>query len=248
MYYKLIGCKVFEREIASVSYNCKNMLDVSLIRQSVHEKPKQLHALLQEEIDRIDRNEDNHSQNTEIVDYDAILLTYGLCTGVSMGLKSEKYPIVIPRVHDCVAMLMGSREMYKDYYFKNPGTFYSSCGFTELAYFKNEEQEQRAMEKCLRRYKGNQKLAEKAYAMEKSFTENYERISFIRWPSLNFPEYEERNRLDAQKRGWQFEILPGSDTILRKLVDGDWDEDLFLVVPPGRTATESYEEDIMKLK
>ena len=248
MYYKLIGCKVLEREIASVSYNCRNMLDVSLIRQSIHEKPRQLHALLQEEIDRIDRNEDTHSQNTEIVDYDAILLAYGLCTGVSMGLKSEKYPIVIPRVHDCVAMLMGSREMYGEYYFKNPGTFYTSCGFTELAYFKNEEQEQRAMDKCLRRYKGNRRLAEKAYALEKSFTENYERISFIRWPQLPMPEYEERNREDARKRGWQFEVLPGSDTILRKLVDGQWDEDLFLVVPPGRTAIESYEEDIMKLK
>ncbi len=248
MYYKLLGCKVFEREIACVSHNCKNMLDVSMIRQKVHEQPKKLHVLLQEEIDRIDRNADDHSQDTEIVDYDAILLAYGLCSGVSMGLKSKKYPLVIPRVHDCVAMLMGDKEMYRHYYFSHPGTFYSSCGFTELAYFRNEQQEQRKWEACLRRYKGNERLARKAWKLERSLVDHYERISFIRWDELPFPEYEERNRQEAKKRGWQFETLQGSSRLFRKLVDGDWDEENFLVVPPGYTAQESYEEDIMQVK
>ena len=54
MIYKLIGCKIFEREIASVTYNCKNIIDVTLIRQVLHSRPKKLRKILQEEIDSVD--------------------------------------------------------------------------------------------------------------------------------------------------------------------------------------------------
>ena len=245
MYYKLLGCKIFEREIASVTYNCKNMVDVSLIKQKIHETPKKLHELLQQEIDLIDANADNHSQDTTIVDYDAILLGYGLCTGVSMGLRSKKYPIVIPKVHDCVALFMGDKQMFKDYYFSHPGTFYSSPGFTELAYFRNDEQEERLYAKCLHRYKGKEKLAKKAFEIEKNLTSHYERISYIKWDDLDFPEYIERNRQTAEENGWELDVLKGSNTIFKKMVDGDWDEEHFLIVPPGKTAAESYDENLM---
>ena len=244
----MIGCKIFEREIASVSYNCRNMLDVTMMRQHLHERPEKLRAILQEEIDRIDCNEDKHSQNTDIVDYDAILLTYGLCSGATTGLTSRKYPLVIPRVHDCVTMFLGDRKRYTDYYFKNPGTFYSSCGYTELAFFKNEEQEQKQLELWVRRCGGDRARAQRVYEMEKTLMDNYRRISFIRWDELPFPEYEERNRREAEKRGWSYELLQGNNSIFRKLVDGDWDEELFLVVPPGRTATESFDERIVMLR
>ncbi len=247
MYYKLLGCKIFEREIASVTYNCKNMVDVSLIRQKIHETPKKLKELLQQEIDLIDANTDKHSSDTSIVDYDAILLGYGLCTGVTMGLRSKKYPIVIPRVHDCVALFMGDKQMYKDYYFTHPGTFYSSPGFTETAYFKNDREDERLMAQCMRRYKGNEKLAKKAFAIEKSLTATYERISYIKWDELDFPEYIERNRQTAEQKGWQLEVLHGSNSIFKKLVDGDWDEEHFLIVPPGKTAAESYDDKLMSV-
>lgn len=32
--YKLLGCKIMEREIASVVYSCKNVIDVTLIRRN----------------------------------------------------------------------------------------------------------------------------------------------------------------------------------------------------------------------
>ena len=247
MYFKLIGCKIFEREIASVTYNCQNMLDVSLIKQKIHETPKKLNQLIQQEIDLIDANAEHHSNDTTIVDYDAILLGYGLCTGVSMGLRSKKYPLVIPRVHDCVALFMGDKQMFKDYYFSHPGTFYSSPGFTETAYFKNDREDERLMAQCMRRYKGNERLAQRAFQYEKSLTSHYERISYIKWPELDFPQYIERNRQTAEENGWKLEVLQGSNTIFKKLVDGEWDEEHFLIVPPGKTAAESYDEKLMEV-
>jgi|GEM_PF-6904082 len=48
MYYKLIGCKVLEREISSVVYNCRNVIDVTLLRQKLHNTPSKLKDALQE--------------------------------------------------------------------------------------------------------------------------------------------------------------------------------------------------------
>ena len=38
---------------------------------------------------------------------------------------------MLPRAHDCIALLMGSRERYQAYFEGNPGTYYRSTGWLE---------------------------------------------------------------------------------------------------------------------
>ena len=63
MRYKLLACKIFEREIASVVANCPNNIDVTTIRQRLHDYPSNLRQQLQDEIDQIDSN--THRQTDE---------------------------------------------------------------------------------------------------------------------------------------------------------------------------------------
>ena len=60
--YKLLGCKIMEREIASVVYSCKNVIDVTLIRQKLHDRPDNLRKVLQNEIDQLECNEHKYSR------------------------------------------------------------------------------------------------------------------------------------------------------------------------------------------
>ena len=62
--------------------------------------------------------------------YDAILLAYGLCNYGVRGLHAE-VPLVLPRAHDCITLLLGSRQRYAEYFAVNPGTFYQSPGWIE---------------------------------------------------------------------------------------------------------------------
>ena len=78
MRYKLLGCKIFELEIASVIYDCRNVIDVTLVRQELHARPENLRDVLQREIDEIDANINKYSNDTLKTDFDAILLGYGL--------------------------------------------------------------------------------------------------------------------------------------------------------------------------
>ncbi len=246
MRYKLLGCKILEREIASVTFSCKNIIDVTLIQQKLHNRPEQLKKALQEEIDMIDGRMHRYSNDTEEHDFDAILLGYGLCSNIVAGLSSKRYPLVIPKAHDCVTLLMGDKDRYMEYYKGHPGTFYFSPGFAELDNIDNEDYLRRRYEMYLIRYHGNEKRARKAIQIEAEFTQNYQGITYIKWPELNFPEYEEMAKMRAEEKSWSFELVQGNHSILKQMVDGEWPEERFLVVRPGHHAEPSYEEDILK--
>lgn len=248
MRYKLLGCKILEREIASVIYSCRNSIDVTLIQQKYHNRPEYLKKVLQEEINMIDENHHRYSNNTDENDFDAILLGYGLCSNIVAGLSSRRYPLVIPKAHDCITLLMGDKDRYMEYYKKHPGTYYSSPGFSELIHVDDTDALRRRYEMYLIRYHGNEKHARRAVEIEAEFTQSYQRISYIKWPGLDLPEYEEKARKKAEEKNWSFELIQGDHSILKQMVDGDWPEDRFLVVRPGHHAEPSYDEEILEEK
>ena len=68
-----------------------------------------------------------------------------------------------------------------------------------------------------------------------------------RWDTIPFPEYEEKIKQRANEKGWKYEEIIGKNTILKRLVDGEWTEEEFLVVPPGFQVEASYDKDIIKI-
>lgn len=248
MRYKLIGCKIFEREIASITYQCKNQIDVTLLRQKLHNRPQKLQKAIQTAINAIDEDNDPYSNAVSEAPFDAILLAYGLCSGAVNGIGSRKYPIIIPRVHDCISLFMGDRIKYEEYYKNHVGTYYYTPGMVECcdAIRLDDKWEQRYYFH-LKRFNGNKKKAQKIVEVEKSLTENYRSLAYIKWDELPFPEYEEKVEKKAKEKNWTYDLITGKNTLLKKLVDGEWDEKDFLIVPPGQYAIESYSEDVITL-
>ena len=60
--------------------------------------------------------------------YDAILLGYALCGRGTEGLRAGKTQLVLPRLHDCIGLLMGSHQAYMAYFEGHPGVYYRSPG------------------------------------------------------------------------------------------------------------------------
>jgi hypothetical protein len=47
--------------------------------------------------------------------------------------------------------------------------------------------------------------------------------------------------------GWEYDETTGSDELMRRLIEGDWGDEDFLVVPPGQTIRDDLTEThIMK--
>ena len=60
--------------------------------------------------------------------------------------------------------------------------------------------------------------------------------------------FERQARQQAAERGWTFEKLAGDMTLIQQLVDGPWDDDRFLVVPPSGRVAASFDESIIKVE
>ena len=60
-----------------------------------------------------------------------IVLGYGLCSNSVLGLKTEHATLVVPRVDDCIAMLLGSNEAFSAEAEKERGSYYVAKAYLE---------------------------------------------------------------------------------------------------------------------
>jgi hypothetical protein len=176
----------------------------------LHNTPGKLKERVQQAID-------------ESQDADLIILGYGLCGMGLDGVSSERATLVIPKMNDCIGIFLGSHEVYLEQLFAHPGTFYLTKGWIQVADDP---------------YSEYLKLKEKypddvALALEKATIEHYTRIVFINTGDQDIARYREYAQTVASTFDLEFEEIKGSNSLVVKLLSGDWGED-FIVVEPGQ--------------
>jgi hypothetical protein len=80
-----------------------------------------------------------------------------------------------------------------------------------------------------------------------NLTKHYCQITFIEVGVEPDPSFERRAREKAEARGWKFEKVQGDMGLIQRLVDGDWRESEFLVVPPGHQIAAQYDAGIISV-
>ncbi len=185
--------------------------------------------------------------------YDAIVMGYALCSNGLVGLAAGSIPIVLPRAHDCITLLLGSKERYRDYFQGHPGAYYKTAGWIErgddLAQYQQDSVQQTsgmnmAYEELVAKY--GEDNAKFLYEQLGDMTSNYDRLTFIEMGIEPDDRFERRTQEEAQRQGWTYEKLQGDMRLIRELVDGPWDDERFLVVRPGQQIAASFDESIVK--
>ncbi|BBB91807.1 MAG TPA: DUF1638 domain-containing protein [Methylomusa anaerophila] len=116
MRIKLIGCPSTRNEVMAMEL--PSNVDCEFLDFSLHAFPDELHNELQRRIDA--------SQA-----YDLIILLYGRCSRAVAGLVSAGIPMVLPAVHDCISLLLGSDLRRQQLSARNPAVYYFSQGWLE---------------------------------------------------------------------------------------------------------------------
>ena len=165
--------------------------------------------------------------NASCAEFDTILLGYGLCSLAIVGLQAPpSCTLVMPRVDDCIAIFLGSHQVYSQQVRAEPGTYYLTKGWIEVADTPFDE-----YERMVEQY-GETRARRLMAAMLKHYT----RLVYIDTGHADKRPYVEYARKTADQFNLRFEELRGSNDLILKLLLGPWDEE-FLVVPPGETIT-----------
>jgi hypothetical protein len=61
-------------------------------------------------------------------------------------------------------------------------------------------------------------------------------------PNDSFQQHAEAK---AREQGWKFDLIKGDMSLLQRLVNGEWDQQDFLVVKPGWRVVVRYDDGII---
>ena len=204
---------------------------VAFLDEGLHARPASLRQAIQTTIDGVRRPS-------------VVALAYGLCGNGLHGVQAGPHTLLIPRSHDCIAILLGSHDARQTQLEEEPGTYVLSPGWINSG--KNPLDEYRALE-C--RYG-----AETAtYVMDAQYC-HYRRLILVgqdpreleavRPKALEIAAY-------CARWGMGYEERLGSGDYLRRLVAAlpilaapgprgvDITGDDFLIIPPGGVVHQS---------
>ncbi len=245
MRYKVIACNVFSREISLLAATSDAVLDVSWIRQGLHSYPDLLRKEIQKEIDLTEaglQGPDQVARPPE--EYGAIILGFGLCSRAVSDLHTTRLPLIIPRSHDCIGILLGSHKKYREQFDGHPGTYWFSAGWIEQSAFPCGDQCPLMEQRFAELY--DEDNAQYLVQLERDSLASYTRAGFIRWAELDKPAYRDRVEEIARDFGWKAEYVDGDKGMLMRLLNGQWDPGEIMVCPPGHTLEVGEEDEVVR--
>ncbi len=176
----------------------------------LHVNPAALNRALQDAV--------NESDST----FDEIILGYGLCSKAVLGLHARHCTLVVPHVDDCISIFLGSRDEYLRQIKAEPGTYYLTKGWIEAGDTPFSE-----YDRLVEIY--GEKRADRLIRLS---INHYTRLALIDTGHREMDGYREYSKRVAERWDLRFEELQGSNSLVRKLLAGPWDDE-FIVAPPG---------------
>ncbi len=229
----LIVCDVFREEVEAMG-DVPEFGVVEWLPMGLHDRPAELRMRLQELIETV----------SELEGMRHVLLFYGLCGGGLDGLRAGRYPLVVPRSPDCIALLLGSRERHMAIQREVAGTYFYAPGWIRERRVPGVDRERWVREQYAGKF--DNEMMEELVEADRDAFKHYERAYFIRTAARG--EAEDYCKRCAAHLGWKFEAEDGDVGWMRDFLHGRWDRDRFVVVPPGGVLLNAGTEEVFKVK
>jgi len=201
----VLACSVMEKEIKQFQ---NGQMEFKFLDYGLHRTPENMAKAIQSEIDKVSEK-----------DYEGIVLGYGLCSNGIVGINSKKHRLIIPRIHDCISLFLGSIESYQSQSKEYPGTYYLTPGWIEKG------------QTPISKYKSYAQSygEETARWVLHEEMKHYTRIVFIDTGVYPPEPYRKMARENAEFLGVTYEEIQGSSELFKKLLRGPWDNDFLII-------------------
>lgn len=212
----MLGCRMLEPLLTPL---LDPAIPTSFLDYGLHARPTEMQPALQERLDALPEPA-------------TVIIGYGLCGNGVVGLSAGRHTLVLPKVHDCVAMVMGSHQAYLDDFRSNPGTYYLTRGWLDIG------------EDPLHEYKRIVKRRGREFAERVigSLYGGYRRICLLAFSSEEIDEIRPRAapivQFCQERWGVSYDEIIGDPSFIERLARPDLHQEQFLLIPPGGEVTQ----------
>ena len=212
----MLGCRMLEPLLTPL---LDPAIPTSFLDYGLHARPTEMQPALQERLDALPEPA-------------TVIIGYGLCGNGVVGLSAGRHTLVLPKVHDCVAMVMGSHQAYLDDFRSNPGTYYLTRGWLDIG--EDPLHEYRRIVK-----RRGREFAERVIG---SLYGGYRRICLLAFSSEEIDEIRPRAapivEFCQERWGVSYDEIIGDPSFIERLAQPDLHQEQFLLIPPGGEVTQ----------
>lgn len=232
----VIACAVLEDEVRHFARPFPDITHIEFLPQGLHNEPDRLRREVQGAVERIE------SGFPEVT---GIALAYGLCSRGVEGVRPLRCRVALPRAHDCITLLLGSRERYGDYVARHPGTYWYSPGWNRCHVPPGPERHERLFREYAEKYGAED--AQFLMEQEQSWFRKYNRAAYVHL-GAGFTEADVAfSKGCADWLGWGFDLQSGDPALVSALLGGEWDDTRFVVIGPGQTFRMTADERVVEV-
>jgi hypothetical protein len=215
----IIACGVLKPDLQKAAQKLGIDADFKFLESALHDTPEKLKSELQQAIAAVSPEQ-----------YGRIILGYGICGQGTDGITAGKLPLIIPQIHDCISLFLGSAALYKEQFEKCPGTCYFTAGWLDKGAGPDDIRKWLLKSSPGHSEKEIQELIDEFFS---GWQKNYSRAAFISADSERDDEARKLAQTTAEKYGWKYEELAGSTKFFEKLLIAEKTDDEILLVPAG---------------
>jgi len=230
----VLACDVLQEEIALHTAGAAHIMETRFFEIGLHDRPDRLREILQHNLDAVDARPD----------IDAVVMVYGLCGRGTVGLRSQRHRLVIPRAHDCITLFMGGKEAYADHQRRCPTCYYYTPGWNRARRVPGPEMFEAMRQDLTGRF--DDEDIEFLIDSQREQLAMHDTATYIGLGTDTALTESEYAAKCAEFMGWKFEPLQGDPALLKDLLWGHWDADRFLILEPGQQLGQATDESIMR--
>ncbi len=207
----ILSCSTLSDYVEAAQKTCHTDLPVVLLDRKYHVEPSRMREHILQTISELPK------------EIDTVLVAMGFCGGSWQDVTVQK-KLVIPRVDDCVSLVMTTNDIVNPNT-KQMGHMYvfggESEGFSIGGIYESLMKEH---------------APEKAQSIFDMMFENYRNVDIVDTGIYDCydPSFVETVQRDADRIHAELNYVPGSNLLLEKLVSGRWDDQFFIVNPKTR--------------
>ncbi len=230
----IIACGVLEPEVKHFTRDADHVVERVFLPVGLHENPPLLRQELQRVIDQAEANPE----------VEVIVLVYGLCGQGVENLRHARCPLVLARAHDCVTLFLGDKDRYADYQKRHPGNYWYNPGWIREKASPGPDREAHLREQFAAKF--DEEDVDYLVEMDREALSHYDRATYVGLGVGDTAKDEAYTQTCAACQNWGFERIPGDPTLLKALLNGDWDEQRFLIVPPHHVIRTTGDDSIIR--